>query len=154
VRRRFAAVSVLALSAALAGCGGSGAPQATGPSFEVTAAWVSGVGRVLVDGQGYTLYMFVPDAQDGSTCYGACAAQWPPLLLPAGVAAPERGPGARASLLGTTRRRDGRLQVTYAGWPLYRWIGDTAPGMATGQGLDNLGGFWYVLDPAGSPIRR
>jgi predicted lipoprotein with Yx(FWY)xxD motif len=53
---------VLVLSAALAGCGGSGAPQATGPSFEVTAAWVSGVGRVLVDGQGYTLYMFVPDA--------------------------------------------------------------------------------------------
>jgi predicted lipoprotein with Yx(FWY)xxD motif len=125
-----------------------------GPSYQIDAAQVDGLGRVLVDGKGDTLYLFVPDHHDSvSRCHGICAVEWPPLLLPSGVRAPVAGRGVRASLLGTTRRSDGRLQVTYGGWPLYRWFGDTAPGMATGQGLDNLGGLWYVVSPDGQPVR-
>jgi predicted lipoprotein with Yx(FWY)xxD motif len=98
--------------------------------------------------------MFVPDKQGASTCYGACAVQWPPLVLPSGVTEPETGPGADEELLGTVRRSDGSVQVTYNHWPLYLWFGDTSSGMHTGQGLNNLGGLWYVLSPTGIPIRH
>lgn len=149
-----AAVATVAVAAGLlAACGGSSAPTARAPAYEVTTASLSGLGRVLVDGQGLTLYMFVPDHQSASTCYGACAAQWPPLVLPKGVTSPKAGPGVGASRLGVTHRTGGQLQVTYNHWPLYRWIGDSGPGQATGQGLDSLGGLWYVLSPKGVPIR-
>ena len=115
---------------------------------------VSGLGTVLVNGQGLTLYMFVPDDQRGqSTCYKKCASAWPPLRLPAGVTKPVAAGQAEASLLGTTTRKDGGLQVTYNGWPLYTWAVDAGPGQATGQGLDNLGGVWYVLSPKGEVIK-
>jgi len=114
---------------------------------------VKGLGTVLVDGQGMTLYLFVPDKQSGvSTCYGSCAQGWPPLVLPTGVTAPVAGGGARSSLLGTSHRSDGTVQVTYNKWPLYTWVGDSVPGQATGQGIDNLGGLWYVLSPSGSTV--
>jgi predicted lipoprotein with Yx(FWY)xxD motif len=119
----------------------------------VSTGTVKGLGTVLVDGQGFTLYMFVPDKQSGtSTCYGRCAQGWPPLLLPAGVTAPVAGPGVKSSLLGTTHRTDGTTQITYNKWPLYLWVTDSQPGEATGQGLDNLGGLWYVLSPDGQEI--
>ena len=134
------------------GPAGSGAPGAA-PVDEVRTRGVPGLGRVLVDGQGLTLYVFEPDHRSGTpTCYGTCAAAWPPLLLRAGAASPSAGGGASAALVGTASRRDGTTQVTYNRWPLYRWVNDSAPGQATGQGLDNLGGRWYVLDPDGRPI--
>jgi predicted lipoprotein with Yx(FWY)xxD motif len=116
---------------------------------------VKGLGTVLVDGQGLTLYLFVPDKQSGtSTCYNACAQGWPPLLLPAGVSAPVAGSGVNSSLLGVTHRTDGTNQVTYNKWPLYLWVSDSEPGQATGQALNNLGGFWYVLSPSGNAITK
>jgi predicted lipoprotein with Yx(FWY)xxD motif len=119
----------------------------------VTTGTVKGLGKVLVDGQGLTLYLFVPDKQSGnSTCYSECAAGWPPLLLPEGVTAPVAGPGINASLLGTTHRTDSTVEVTYNKWPLYTWQGDSTPGQASGQGLNNLGGLWYVLSPDGATI--
>jgi predicted lipoprotein with Yx(FWY)xxD motif len=125
----------------------------TPPFYEVHTGSVSGLGTVLVNGPGNTLYLFVPDKQSGSsTCYGACAQGWPPLLLPSGVSTPVAGPGVKSSLLGTTHRTDGTVQVTYNKWPLYLWVGDSQPGQATGQGLNNLGGLWYVLSPDGQEI--
>ncbi len=134
--------------------GGEEAPAGTPAYYEVKTGAVSGLGTVLVNGQGLTLYMFVPDDQRGhSTCYNACASAWPPLRLPTGVTEPVAGGQAEPALLGTTTRRDGGQQVTYNGWPLYLWASDTEPGQATGQGLDSLGGYWYVLSPKGQVIR-
>ncbi len=126
---------------------------ATTPVYEVGTGTVKGLGKVLVDGQGMTLYLFVPDKQSGtSTCYGECAEAWPPLLLPTGVTAPLAGSGVQSSLLGTTHRTDGTVQVTYNKWPLYLYVTDAEPGQATGQGVNNLGGLWYVLSPDGHTI--
>jgi predicted lipoprotein with Yx(FWY)xxD motif len=114
---------------------------------------VSGLGTVLVDGQGFTLYVFAPDKQSGtSTCNGSCALAWPPLTLPTGVTTPVAGSGVNQSLLATTKRSDGTTQVTYNRWPLYLWQGDSQPGQATGQALDQSGGLWYTLSPSGSEI--
>jgi predicted lipoprotein with Yx(FWY)xxD motif len=134
----------------LAAC--SSSPSAGPPAYEVGTSSVGGVGTVLVDGQGRTLYLFEPDHQSAPTCTGSCAAAWPPLLLPNGVTAAKGGSGARASLLGTVRRSDGTLQVTYDGWPLYRWVGDNRSGIATGEGLDNFGGLWYVVSSEGLAV--
>jgi predicted lipoprotein with Yx(FWY)xxD motif len=134
--------------------GGQPAANGTSAFYEVKTGTVSRLGTVLVNGQGLTLYMFVPDHQQGqSTCYTTCASAWPPLRLPTGVHVPVAGGEAQPALLGTTSRRDGGLQVTYNGWPLYLWAGDSQPGQATGQGLDNLGGYWYVLSPKGLVIK-
>ena len=88
-------------------------PPARPPTYEVKTGTVSGLGTVLVNGQGLTLYMFVPDDQRGrSTCYNACASSWPPLRLPTGVTIPVAAGKAEVSLLGTTTRKDGGLEVT------------------------------------------
>jgi len=129
-----------------------GPTSGTAPLYEVKTGTVPGLGTVLVAGNGFTLYLFVPDKQSGvSTCYSACATAWPPLLL-TGTDAPVYGPGVKPALLGSTKRTDGTLQVTYNGWPLYLWQGDSVPGQATGQGINNTGGLWYVLDAAGREI--
>ena len=145
------ALLVVLSSACGSGAGGTG-PSAGAPDYEVHTAGVGGAGTVLVDGQGMTLYLFEPDRQGPSTCSASCAASWPPLVLPAGVQAPGAGGGVRGGLRGAVRRSDGTLQATYDRWPLYRWIGDTRPGVATGQGLDNFGGLWYVVSTAGTAV--
>lgn len=143
-----------ALFTSTAGPGGQRAAAGTSPYYEVKTGTVSGLGTVLVNGQGLTLYMFVPDHQRGrSTCYGACASSWPPLRLPTGVTIPVAAGKAKVSLLGTTTRKDGGLEVTYNSWPLYLWVGDGAPGQATGQGINGSGGYWYVLSPKGGVIK-
>jgi predicted lipoprotein with Yx(FWY)xxD motif len=136
---------VIGVSAA-AGCGTSAARSA--PRYEVLARTIPGLGKVVTDGLGFTLYMYAPDHRGPSRCTGFCAKQWPPLVLPRGVTRPEAGPGVRAVLLGTVRRANGQLQETYAGWPLYLWIGDSAPGQATGQADDM--GLWYALAVTGA----
>jgi len=124
-----------------------------GPEHEVTTRTVNGLGTVLIDGKGITVYMFATDIRGHpSRCYDICAVQWPPLVLPPGVTRPVVGTGIRPALLGTAARTDGTLQVTYNGWPLYLWPPDKVPGQATGQALTNAGGLWYVLSPAGKPI--
>jgi predicted lipoprotein with Yx(FWY)xxD motif len=124
-----------------------------GPEYEVKTGSVSGLGTVLIDGKGITVYMYATDKQGRpSRCYDICAVEWPPLVLPPGVTRPVAGPGIESALLGTAPRSDGTTQITYNGWPLYLWPPDRAPGMATGQALTNAGGLWYVLDRAGKPI--
>jgi predicted lipoprotein with Yx(FWY)xxD motif len=111
----------------------------------------SPLGRILVDRTGITLYDFVEDEGTTSVCYGACAALWPPLVT---KGRPLAGPGVRASLLGTTKRKDGKLEATYAGHPLYYFVTDRKPGQTTGQGVNQFGGPWWVLSPAGKEIHR
>lgn len=155
----MAALSVMAAGCSSGGTaiqtpyGGGQAPVQHGATYEVKAGTVAGLGSVLVNGQGLTLYMFANDQRGApSRCYDICAVQWPPLLLPSHVTSPEAGPGIKAGLLGTAPRSDGTVQVTYGGWPLYLWPPDRSPGRATGQALTNAGGRWYVVNPAGSPI--
>lgn len=150
-----ASSSTNAVSSTSATSAPTSSSSATPPVYEVTTGTVKGLGEVLVDGQGLTLYLFVPDKQSGSsTCYAECASAWPPLLLPVGVTAPVAGAGIKASLLGSTHRTDGTVQVTYNKWPLYTWAGDSGPGQASGQGLNNSGGLWYVLSPDGATITK
>ena len=111
----------------------------------------SPLGRILVDSKGVTLYDFVKDKGTASACYGACAALWPPLTT---KGKPVAGPGVRASLLGTTKRKDGTLEVTYGGHPLYYFVTDRKPGQTTGQGVDQFGGPWWVISAAGREIHR
>lgn len=111
----------------------------------------SALGRILVNGHGRTLYMFATDKHDKSACYGACARFWPPLLTAGSHVA---GTGLRASLLGTTMRKGGALQITYAGHPLYTFLKDTRPGQTNGQGLNASGGRWWVLSPTGAMIKK
>jgi predicted lipoprotein with Yx(FWY)xxD motif len=109
------------------------------------------IGRIVVDSKGITLYDFVTDKGGVSGCYGACAALWPPLIT---KGKPHAGPGVRASLLGTTKRKDGKLEVTYNHHPLYYFVTDRKPGQTTGQGVNQFGGPWWVLSPAGKEIHR
>jgi predicted lipoprotein with Yx(FWY)xxD motif len=89
--------------------------------------------------------------QGASTCYGACAALWPPLTT---TGKPHAGAGVSASLLGTTKRSDGKVEVTYNGHPLYYYVADTKRGQTTGQGLNQFGAPWWVLTPTGKEIHH
>jgi predicted lipoprotein with Yx(FWY)xxD motif len=140
-----AAAAVLASTAAVA----LGEVRATGATK--VALRTTPLGRILVDSKGITLYDFVADKHMASTCYGACAALWPPLLT---HGKPVAGPGVRGSLLGTTKRTDGKLEVTYNGHPLYYYVADRKPGQTTGQGLNQFGGPWWVISAAGREIHR
>ena len=134
-------------TAASSGSTSSTASGSSGSSGTVAVASVSGVGRVLVDSQGRTLYLFTPDKQSASTCTGACAAAWMPLMA---TGTPSAGSGVSASLLGTVHNPNGTVQVTYNHWPLYTFIGDTAAGQARGQGLSTFGGHWTALTSSGA----
>jgi len=109
----------------------------------------SGLGRVLVDGRGRTLYLFEKDKHGKSACIGKCAAFWPPLIA---SGKPLATAGAKTSLLGTTRRADGRLQVTYNHHPLYTFVKDTRKGQTSGEELDVFGGEWYAVSAAGARV--
>jgi predicted lipoprotein with Yx(FWY)xxD motif len=111
----------------------------------------TGLGRVIVDGRGRTLYLVEKDKRGHSACSGTCAAYWPPLLT---TGKPVAMGGAKASLLGTIRRADGTKQVTFAGHPLYLFSGDSKRGETTGEGLRDFGASWYVLAPSGKKIDR
>jgi predicted lipoprotein with Yx(FWY)xxD motif len=125
--------------------------NATSTGGTTVAVTKSRLGRILVDGKGITLYDFVKDKGGTSSCYGACAALWPPLIT---KGKPHAGSGVRASLLGTTKRKDGKLEVTYNRHPLYYFVSDRKPGQTTGQGVNQFGGPWWVLSSAGKEIHR
>jgi predicted lipoprotein with Yx(FWY)xxD motif len=139
-----ASAVIASIAAALALAGGT-----TGGARVAVAK--SPLGRILVDSKGITLYDFVKDKGTTSACYGACAALWPPLIT---KGKPIAGLGVRASLLGTTKRKDGKLEVTYKGHPLYYFVTDTKPGQTTGQGVNQFGGPWWVISAAGKEIHR
>jgi predicted lipoprotein with Yx(FWY)xxD motif len=125
------------------------APSETVAATEVTtpANLATGtnatLGSFLVDGNGRSLYLYTKDTPNTSVCYDKCATAWPPLLT---KGAPVAGTGVDATLLGTTNRTDGTVQVTYKGWPLYYYEKDTAAGDVTGQGVGEV---WYVVAPDG-----
>jgi predicted lipoprotein with Yx(FWY)xxD motif len=104
-------------------------------------------GSVLVDASGRTLYRYTPDKKGKSNCSGKCATFWPPLMAKGKATA---GAGASASLVGTIKRGKG-LQVTYAGWPLYTFVGDTKAGQMTGEGNEKT---WYVVSPTGALVKK
>jgi predicted lipoprotein with Yx(FWY)xxD motif len=155
--RPFALVlPAAAVAAVIAGCGGgssSGAAAQGGTPQRSTGATVmtrhTKDGTVLVDSQGRTLYLFDKDKGGTSNCYGACASIWPPLTT---SGKPAAGTGAMAGKLGVSSRNGGGSVVTYAGHPLYTYVGDGKAGDVNGQGLDQFGAKWYVLSPAGREI--
>jgi len=112
----------------------------------------SGLGRILVDGRGRTLYLFEKDKHGKSACTGQCAGFWPPLI--AVGKPPLATAGAKASLLGTIRRGDGRLQVTYNHHPLYTFVKDTRKGQTNGEGVDAFGAEWYAVSAAGAKVEK
>jgi predicted lipoprotein with Yx(FWY)xxD motif len=172
VKKTFPAIALLALAAmvAIAGCGSSsntstsssssggaygssggstGKPAAaTSEGAPITVGTAKGVGKVLVDSEGMTLYYFQKDKKGSgkSACYEACASAWPPLTT---EGAPQAGEGAMSAELGTIKRSDGTTQVTYAGWPLYTFVEDKKPGEDNGTDSKAFGASWYPLHPNG-----
>jgi predicted lipoprotein with Yx(FWY)xxD motif len=142
-----AATFALAALSAFADTSAASPGQASSGAF--VALGKTALGTVLVDARGRTLYLFDKDKRGKSACYGACAAYWPPLLSPA---KPRPGSGVRASLLGVTRRTDGKRQVTYAGHPLYTFVGDTKAGQTSGEGLNNFGATWDAVAASGRAV--
>ncbi len=124
--------------------GGRTTTTAPSSTDEVLSVASSEYGQIVVDGEGYTLYLFKNDSPGVSTCESGCADNWPPMTATAAA-----GDGIDGSLLATTTRPDGSVQVTYNGWPLYYFAGDAASGEVTGQGVNEV---WYVVSPAGDPI--
>jgi len=149
--------ALLLTSLALAGCGsggsnasGSTAPPTTASGQSATLGVANGdLGKILVDSQGRTLYLFQKDSGTTSSCTAACAVNWPPLRADG---KPTLGSGADVSLVGTTMRSDGKSQVTYNGHPLYRFSGDTKPGDTNGEGVNAFGGLWYAIAPTGNQV--
>jgi predicted lipoprotein with Yx(FWY)xxD motif len=111
----------------------------------------TGLGRVLADGRGRTLYLFGEDKRGRSACSGSCAGFWPPLIT---SGKPLATAGAKASLVGTTKRADGRLQVTYNHHPLYTFVKDTRKGQTSGEELNGFGAEWYAVSAAGSKVEK
>lgn len=170
MRKSFAFLALPAIALALTACGSSkssssttssatASPSSTASSasstsaaapttVKISAKTIPGLGSALVDSDGRTLYTFAPDKAKKVTCVGSCASVWPPVMLAAGAKAVGSG-GVKASLLGSDPDPSGGKVVTYAGWPLYRYVADTAPGAHAGQALNLNGGLWYVISPSG-----
>lgn len=145
-------VTIASLAAVLTACGGASASDtggsspgmqqgSGGSSGSVSTADVASIGKVLVNADGFTLYYLKTDAHSSVTCTGNCATTWPPDL----VTSTPKAAGLSGSL-GTIANPDGGEQLTYDGWPLYSYAGDSAPGQANGQGS---GGVWFAMTPAG-----
>ncbi len=167
MRKTSLVLALFALVGAIviAGCGGGGSSSSTAESSggesgatpagnsggggegTISTAEISGLGKVLVDSEGMTVYLYTPDEGSTSVCYGGCEAAWPPVVA---EGKPTAGEGAMFSALGTTKRKDGTMQVTYEGHPLYTFAADKGPGEANGQESE---GTWFVMDEAGSAVK-
>jgi predicted lipoprotein with Yx(FWY)xxD motif len=176
VRKSFALLVVPVLAVLATACGSSkksttttSAPAATtstpaattstpaaaapaGAGTKISSATVASLGPVLVNAQGKTLYIFEPDNAKSVTCTASCAAVWPPAMLSGSKAA--AAGAVKASLLGADSDPSGGKVITYAGWPLYTFVGDQGSGSANGQAKDLNGGLWYVISPAGKVIKK
>lgn len=166
MRKSFLLFVVPVLAVVVTACGSSSkktstsTPKATASTpataptsagSKISSATISGIGPVLVDGQGKTLYVYAPDKAKAVTCTGSCAGVWPPVTL-SGAKAVAAG-AVKISLLGSDPNPSGGRVVTYAGWPLYTYTGDGGPGTANGWAVDLNGGYWYVISPAGRVIK-
>jgi predicted lipoprotein with Yx(FWY)xxD motif len=141
-------IGALILASAVGSAASANPDAAARPTLTVRD---SRYGRVLFDGRGFALYAFTRDSRRGpSRCYGACAKAWPVYYAKSGLRA---GAGVKQSLLGTVRRRDGRRQVTYNGWPLYYYVHEDRPGLILCQNVSEFGGLWLVVKPSGKLVR-
>jgi predicted lipoprotein with Yx(FWY)xxD motif len=155
------AIAPAAVAVFAAGCGGGGSSGSAGSGYggaakpaassarAAVAVRTTQLGPTLVDRTGRTLYLFEKDKTTASTCDGACASVWPPLTT---NGKPQAQAGTSAAKLGTTKRKDGKIEVTYAGHPLYYYVSDTKPGQLSGEGLDQFGATWDALAPSGEGI--
>ena len=152
------ATALVVVALAVAGCGGSAGSNANSPAPPKTANGQSAtvgvanenVGKILVDSQGRTLYLFEKDTGKQSMCSGACATLWPPSTT---SGHPKAGSKVDATLLGTSTRSDGKSQLTYNNHPLYRFVGDgDQPGSTSGEGVSAFGAKWYVVGVTGRKI--
>jgi predicted lipoprotein with Yx(FWY)xxD motif len=150
----LATVAIPLTALAVAGCGGGGdatasqaPPKAASRQATTVNVATTGLGKVLVDSNGRTIYLFRKDTGTTSTCSGECAVEWPPVRA---NGKPTVGDGANTAIVRTTKRSDGAAQVTYNGHPLYLYEGDQKPGDTNGQGLAAFGASWYALTPAGN----
>jgi predicted lipoprotein with Yx(FWY)xxD motif len=161
---RLLAVALLAvLGFVAAGCGGSSSPSAlqsgvAGAQHSISSKAVmtrkiKGLGTVLVNAKGRTLYVFMKDAHRHVTCTGQCASFWPPLKWK-GSGKPTAGGSAKSSLLAWDKDPAGGKVVTYNKWPLYTYSGDSAAGQAKGWNLDLSGGKWFVISPSGKVVKH
>jgi predicted lipoprotein with Yx(FWY)xxD motif len=145
---------------AVAGCGSSSNSNSTSAmtsggttssgeqgAASVEVASVPKLGSLLVDAEGRTLYLFQKDKGGKSSCSGSCEKVWPPDVT---TASPKAGSGVSASKLGTVKRSDGTMQITYAGHPLYTYTADASPGQVSGNGINSFGGVWNAVQPSGS----
>jgi predicted lipoprotein with Yx(FWY)xxD motif len=155
------AILTVAMGLLVAACGGSSKTPTTpastsgakASSVTLSTASVSGLGTVLVNAAGRTLYTFAPDKAKKVTCTGSCAAIWPPLKVPAGQKASAQA-GVKESLVSSLPNPSGGNVVTYNGWPLYLYTADQAAGTANGQALNSSGGLWYAISPSGTVITK
>jgi predicted lipoprotein with Yx(FWY)xxD motif len=149
----FFIVALMLLSACAKSTASSATPgngsNAGSASATISTASEPGVGTVLVDSRGFTLYALQTETSGTIKCTGSCATAWPPLLLPAGAMSATAGSGVMSSKLGTIKRPDGGTQVTYNHMPLYLFASDTSPGEATGQGV--AGFFVVTATGSGAP---
>ena len=147
MRTRFLVLLVLAVLAAAVFAGADmAASSSTTPTVTLRS---SDYGRILFDGANRALYAFTRDPRAKTTCYGACAEAWPPYIVRGTLRA---GKGTTRSLLGTTRRRDGKRQLTYAGKPLYYYVHD-GKGEVLCQNVREFGGLWLVVRASGKLVR-
>ena len=150
------AAGLVVLGLVTAGLGGAAAfaaPQGTKSSAAVKTAKVKGLGVVLVNARGRTLYTFARDQRRHVTCTGACATYWPPLKWK-GAGKPTGSGAVKSKLLGADMSPAGGEVVTYNKWPLYTYLGDGGAGQANGQDISNEGGKWYVITPSGTLIKH
>ena len=142
---------ILLLVTAAAALALASTPMAAQAATPTLTTHASRFGPILFDGRGFVLYAFTKDARGGkSVCSGACAKAWPPYVVRGALRA---GKGVKASLLGTVRRASGARQVTYAGRPLYFYVGDRSPGQILCQNVSEFGGLWLVQRPSGKLVR-
>jgi predicted lipoprotein with Yx(FWY)xxD motif len=162
IRRWMLAAPLATAALTAAACSGTSSTTPSSPPSHASAAASGGpsaaegitiktahtsLGTVLTDGEGITVYLFEKDTGVKPTCYGNCAAAWPPVLT---TGAPDAGRDTRTALLGTVKRTDGKTQVTYAGHPLYYFTASTKPGQVNGQGVNGFGAHWDAVRPSGA----
>jgi predicted lipoprotein with Yx(FWY)xxD motif len=146
--------AVVAVAAVIGGTTAGAHPSSSAHSAKAATIQLKKVGKlgkILTNNSGQVLYLFEKDKHGKSSCNGQCAAGWPPALT---TGKPKSGKGVSSSKLGTTKRKDGKTQVTYNGHPLYAYIGDSGPGKATGEGSNAFGAKWYVLNAKGNKVDK
>ena len=148
---RIATAAALAALAALALILQHPGSRAAGAKGPIVSTGSTSLGRILIDPRGRTLYLFGKDKSGKSACAGQCATFWPPLIA---SGKPLAASGVKASMLGTTKRADGRMQVTYNHHPLYTFVKDTKKGQTNGEGVIAFGAQWHAVSPAGIGVPK